>query len=517
MIDRSRLQNGSPLFWLIIGAVIGLLVGVLVVPRRQNTVKVAGEAGAGNLGASPSAGGAAATGGGQSGSGPAGGGDGLAGGSTSGAGSAGPGASVAASGASASGGPGAPGGPTGGAAPGAATVPGITATTIRIGIAYPDISALRELGPAYDNGNVPAQFQALIQGYRQQHLLPVGGRDIQLYFASFNVLDANAQNTACRTLVEDDHVFAVIGVEYFETGSDCVARQFHTPLITNDGPDDAAMQSGAPYLISMEPSTGAVLRNWVYWALHSGYLNGKKVGVYYSTADPISANDAQKNVIGTLQKLGHAPVAVATTTDTLGGPPDAIAVQKFRAAGVGVALLLTSISGFLQQADVQGYHPKYLSSDYLFGTSDTTTSNYQADQWNGTYAIAESTEGASAGGKPFGPGTAQCVDNYNKQTGANVQNPGSGGHETAEWGYILAGCDEGQIMLTGLQRAGSALTAANFLAGIHNIADLSLRRIGAVGFAGVRDWGAVEQRTLLWQANCTCYRAVSDWAPLFTQ
>ena len=516
--DTTRSSRNTAFLWLVVGVVIGLLVGVLFVPQRQSTVRVAGSNGAGTV----QAGGSGTSSGGVGTAGSPAGGTAVAssalGGGTASGGLSATGGSGAAAGSTTAGGTGPSGatGGSGGAAAHTVSVPGVTGNVIRLGIAYPDISALKALGPAYDNGNVPAQWNALFSGYRQQHLLPVAGRDVQLFFASYNVLDASAQNTACRTLIEDDHVFAVIGHEYFETGSDCVARQFRIPLITNDGPNDDAAAAGAPYLISMGLTTGGTLRNLAYWALQTGRLNNQKIGVYYSTADPVSQHDAQANVIGTLQKLGHAPVATATTNDTQGGPEDAIAVEKFHAAGVTEVLPLASIGGFLQQADAQGYHPKYLTADYNFGTSDTATSNYQADQWSGTYGITEATEGASAGGKPFGPGTDDCVNNYNRQTGSHVTNPGTNGHESAEWAYIEGACDEGQILMTGLAKAGAALNAASLLAGIHTIANLPMRRVGVANFTGGRDQGADAQRTLQWQTSCTCYRAITDWAALYT-
>jgi hypothetical protein len=63
-----------------------------------------------------------------------------------------------------------------------------------------------------------------------------------------------------------------------------------------------------------------------------------------------------------------------------------------------------------------------------------------------------------------------------------------------------------------LQRVGRALSVSNFIQAMHSIANVPLRRIGAVNYTG-RQWGATEQRTLLWQSNCTCYRAITDWAP----
>ena len=56
---------------------------------------------------------------------------------------------------------------------------------IVIGVTYPDLTALRALGPEYDNGDVALQWQALLDGWHKQHLVPINGRDIELRFAKY--------------------------------------------------------------------------------------------------------------------------------------------------------------------------------------------------------------------------------------------------------------------------------------------------------------------------------------------
>jgi hypothetical protein len=129
--------------------------------------------------------------------------------------------------------------------------------------------------------------------------------------------------------------------------------------------------------------------------------------------------------------------------------------------------------------------------------------------------MTATTEGAIAGGKPAGPGTDACIKNYEHQSGDSVAPATSNGHESAEYGYILAGCDEGDILLAGLRAGGSALTVSRFIAGIKAVHDLNLRRVGTADFRS-RDDGAETQRTLVWRKDCTCWRAVSDYSRLYT-
>jgi hypothetical protein len=507
------------MFGLVIGLVIGVLASVLVIPQRQSTVQALGAAAPGGVGgaggtttgqsdaAAPAPGGGPAaatvgTGGGAVGSGGGGAGSAQAGGAAGGGGP-GSGAGGAASGSAG-----------GGSAPVASgSARGVTSTAIRIGVAYPDLSALKALGPEYDNGDVKAQWEALLAGMKKSKQLPVAGRTIEFVYRSYNVLDANDQNAACRGLVSDDKVFMVIGVAYFASGSDCVARQFHTPLLTSDGPTDPELAAGAPYLFSLGWSDSRNLRNMVQWAARRGALKGHKIGIYH-LSDAASTREVDQNLIAPLRSLGFSVAARDATDQSLGGPEDAVAVQKFRAAGVDLAILLTSKTGFLQQAQSQGYKPHYLDSDHDFGTSDTAASNYPADQWDGTYAITDRIVGNAPAGMPAPAGAEECVRNYEKQSGDKVARPANSGHDTAEYAYVLTSCDLGKVLLAAVRAAGRDLTAGTFIRGMHTLHGMSLTRFAPVDFTRRND-GAGMQRTVQWRRTCTCWVAVSGFSGTF--
>ena len=501
-------RGSGALFGLVVGFLLGALVAALVVPKHNTTTTeaAAGDRNAG--GGSSSAGGA--TGGGASsdaasaglpgGDASASGGGGSTGGAASSSGGGGTGGASAA-------------GTSGGATAGGA-VRGVTPDHIVLGVAYPDLTALRALGPEYDNGDVPKQWNALIDGWRRQKLLPVAGRDITLKFQSFNVTDLQDQNRACRALINDDKVFAVIGVAYFQVGSDCVAREFRTPLISADGPTESVFARAAPFLFSLGMSENRMHRNLVHWADQRGVLKGHKLGVYYLDDAP-SHEIVEQALEPELAKLGYKVAAKVATDQSLGGPQDAVAVQRFRQAGVDVALLLTSKAGFQQQAQAQAYKPTYIESDHDFGTSDVTTSTYPASQWTNTYGMTGRRIGESAAGEKLNADQEACVQNYERFSGAKVARPGRTGHESAEFSYILTDCDEGKILLTGLKAAGSALSPASLVAGIETMRNVPMLRYAAATFTHDKHHGGESQRTVVWRANCTCWVAEGGFGPLW--
>jgi len=506
-LTQTRRPGAGTVFGAVIGLFLGVLVGALAIPRHQTVTTTGAGTGALGAGSGPGAAGALGT--------PSGGGGPAPGSATGGAGGGTGSAAIT----------GYALGPSSGAAAGtqtaagptsaAALARGVSANTIKIGVAYADLTALRALGPEYDNGNVPQQWQAVLDWWHRQGLVPVNGRDIQLYYSKYDVIDLSAQRASCASMIQDDGVFAVVGVSYFSVGSDCVASEYHTPMLTSDGPGADVFARGAPYLFSIDESADRTLDNMLYWADGRGTLRGHKIGLYYAN-DGIEPQLVDRSIRPTLAHLGYKLATEATTSpqDTNGGPEDAVAVQKFRAAGVEVAILLTSKTGFLQAASAQGYKPTFIESDFLYGTSDVTTAPYPAQEFDGTYAITTSYRGAPAAGQPLTSGQKACIENYERYSGTKVDRPGPGKKETAVYAYTLEACDEGGVMLDAIRSAGRNLTASALIAGLDAIRNKALLRWAAMTFTPARYDGADLGRALLWKASCTCYVAQGTFSPL---
>jgi hypothetical protein len=499
----ARLRGSVGLFNIIVGFAIGVLVTALVLPSRspthQSLLAPVGGAQAGSDQAPdqstlPGGGTAGTTSAGQaSAAGPSAGAGGSLNENTGGVvgGSAGTDAT----------------GPAG-TSSGSAT--GVTSSTIKVDVLYADLSALKALGPAYDNGNVPQQWQAMIDGWHRQHVLPINGRDIQLSFHSYNVLSQADQRSACVAATQDDKAFAVIGVAYFQVGAECVAREHRTPLITFDGPEAPVFQRSYPFMFGIDQSSDRLLDNFIYWAQSRHALSGHRIGLYY-------ANDAQttaliaRTVKAELSHFGASVVAEATTGDTNGGPEDATAVQRFEAARVDLALLFTSKTGFMQAAQAQGYRPTYLESDFLYGDADVTTSTYPAGEFDGTYAITAESNGEASAGIPPTPGMAACIQNYERYSGVQNMSPTS-----AAYGYVLIACDEGTALLDGLRGAGPGLTSSAFVTALEHDSSFPLvRDLGSGSFSPQKHDSANTYRTLQWRRGCTCWVALGDTAPLW--
>jgi hypothetical protein len=388
---------------------------------------------------------------------------------------------------------------------------GVDAKTIKLGIALPDISVIAALGPGYDQGDLRAHVQATIDALRRERALPVAGRDLQIVYRSFNILSSDEQQSTCSGFAQDDHVFAVIGIHDYTAGAECLSTQYKIPVITANGPFEGVYQRGWPYLFTLEMSASRVLRNLVAWGHATGRFKGKKIGVYYSD-DPTTTPDMQKYVIGRLKQLGYN-VASVVTTDTsgasTGGPNDSVAVQRFSAAGVNVALLFVSPvekTNFFTQARQQGYRPAYLETDIAFSTTSTGTSTYPPDYFDGNFGVTGQRFGEGPAGIAETPEAQKCDADYVKTGGQHVD------RERSEAEYIASNqaCDEFRAFMTALNYAGRNLTPTRLVQGLETIKGMRMGIHGDVSFTSNRHDGVTTFRELLWKASCKCWVAQGD-------
>jgi len=495
-------RSGAP-FALVTGLLLGVLIAALALPRGTTTVRVVrgttGAEGTGSAGAG--AGGAGSAAPGVAGGEAAGvrGTPGGAGGGPAGAGSASAGRSG-----------GAPAG-AGGAGTRGASVTGVTGNEIVIGIGVPDLGALKALGANYDWGDPQVEMEAVLDGWKRRGLVPVNGRNVSFVYARYGIFSADEQRAACQSLVVDHHAFAVADFHLFGPGTQCVAVEHHTPLVVADpsGITDSLLQQGSPWLFSLPMSESRMLRNWPDWAASHGYLDGKTVGVYYdATLDP----DVVDNLLPALDRVGHHPKLVVSTSQNMGGPDDVIAMEKLRDAGVNLVMMNISAlnqTNFMQHAEAVGYRPAYLENDFEENSDNTATGTFPPAQFDGSYGMAGQASGEAGSNRPVPPATEACVANYLRYSGDSRPAVGS-----AKWDNVLIACDLGAAVLASIQGGGRDLTPAGYVGAMQGIRSLAMNMFPTVTFGPNKHSGVDSVRTLRWAGACKCWGIVQDYAAL---
>lgn len=511
-------QRSGVLFGVIVGLVLGVLIAVLVVPKRQDVRELttgqfggSSSGGANGPGDTTKGGIAAAAGSGGQG------GTDLGGGGAAGA--VGAGGSGGSGGTSSSGGslP-STGSSGGGPAVAGSPIRGVTANSITIGIAVPDLSAIAALGPGYDQGDLEAHAAAVLAGWQRNHVVPINGRTVNFVYSKFNILDANAARATCVSLMQDQKSFMVIAIHDFGVGDACVSNEYGAPVVTTDAPGNDGSDAAygrTPLLFTLQDSDSRLFRNFVHWADSRGLLRGKRIGIYYGTDFPGNAV-VDKDLIGELAKLGYTPAAVVSTDQgATGGPTDSLAVQKFRAAGVNLAMLEVSAiaaTNFMQQADAQLYHPTYIDNDTGFSTTDTAASTKPADQYDGTYAMTSMRFGEWKSGLGIPPPAAACEANDRAVTGKTVDP----NQRDAEWIAMQQMCDEADVVLKALQAAGRNLTVTTFVAALESqIQHMQMGIHSDVTFGPAKRGGVDQQRTIQFTGACKCWKVVTPFQSLF--
>ena len=83
-----------------------------------------------------------------------------------------------------------------------ATAQAVTATTIRVGIPYVDLAAVRQFGITLDQGSFPDAYNAIIANLNAEG--GINGRKLVPYLVAVNPVGTGPAITACTQLAEDD-------------------------------------------------------------------------------------------------------------------------------------------------------------------------------------------------------------------------------------------------------------------------------------------------------------------------
>jgi hypothetical protein len=261
----------------------------------------------------------------------------------------------------------------------ASETPGVTASTINVGIPYIDFAALRSLGVNLNTGNWPDAYQALIANINAHG--GVNGRKLKPFLVAVNPTGTAAAASACTQLVQDDHVFVAISPEQVN----CYVNTYHIPAIqglmqTSANSAAANFTLEAPYQV-YDPVQ-------LKYFEKSGALKGKKVGLFAgSTTDQNELNLVQSELKKLHVNIVETAVDSAPATDQAAADQDAqIIAQRFQNSGVNEVVAVGTGSALWPKAlDVtqSSYNPKWIGTNGtdLQSSIDTGGSNTVAPQY----------------------------------------------------------------------------------------------------------------------------------------
>jgi Periplasmic binding protein len=385
--------------------------------------------------------------------------------------------------------------------------------TLTIGFAWSDVSMFEQVNSAFGTGDPEEQILAALDGLHSSGILPMNGVDVEFIPAGVSAVDGDAQVATCQKFGQDDQVFAVLSGRDFTSGAECVASRFETPVISvNQAPADLYAQAG-PNFFTVKPDETTLTTSFAAWALANGYLDGKKVGIYWETAAK-PAVDAMKQVLtdGGIEIVSE----VESSGQGVGAEQDAIAAQRFQADGVDLVIPLvgsSSLINFTAAANDQGYTPGYIDFDWASHLSDVATAAYAPGQYVDVPALASVRAGDLSVG--LSQEAEDCLANYESFSGRSIERTAP--EQSGEYSNILITCDVTNLMVAALEIAtagGAEVTQESFRSALEQVTELHGAYWETIGYSADDHSGADTAREVRWNADCPCWEPNGDWGPL---
>jgi hypothetical protein len=260
---------------------------------------------------------------------------------------------------------------------------GVTATTIRVGIPYVDLAALRHLGVTINWGSVPDAYMAIINNINAHG--GILGRKIVPYIIPVDPTGPAPAATACTQLTEDDHVFVVLR----PLQPPCY-QNHNTPVLS--GLFTGAPAPGAQPDFTLTPPDTAFdpLQLAVY--NKQGLFKNKKVGIFTGG----SQDDPELKVVQTaLARLHVQVIQTAIDSAPQGDLPAenasvAVISQKFQSTGVNEVLAVGTGANIWPEglgANQSAYNPPWIGIS-ISNPAGTLTDAEKPYLKTITYAVA---------------------------------------------------------------------------------------------------------------------------------
>lgn len=357
---------------------------------------------------------------------------------------------------------------------------GVSATTIKVGIPYVDLSAVRKFGITLDQGNYPDAYKALIADLNAHG--GVDGRKLVPFLVAVNPVGTAPAQTACTQLAADDKVFVAIAPQQ----PDCFLRQYHVPTITGNFQNVTA-KGGAPNFTLTPPGTAY---DPVQLAAldHQGVFKHKKVGLFAGQ----TTDQAELHVVASTLHHLHVPVVQTAVDDAPTGDQTAtyqqaaVIAQRFKSAGVDEVVAVGTGSLIWPEAlaaNQSTYRPPFVATSQ--GSLETAVlANSVAPQYlKNVLTSSPVPSNYQIWHTPFVQHCAHVVRKaYPHDKMTPPSDPIKGSDQT--FFSVEAACTNLALFTTIAKAAGKHLTTSSF-----TTAGYGLRRVTIPGAAGPVSFG----------------------------
>jgi hypothetical protein len=368
-----------------------------------------------------------------------------------------------------------------GVAGAATSTPGVTPTSIAVGVPYVDLAAVSSLGVKLNQGSFPDAYKALIANLNAHG--GIDGRKLVPYIVAVSPVGTAPAGTACTQLTEDDPVFVAIA----PLSPDCYLQQHHTPTIASSFQGNLPAGSAPNFTLQAPPSAYDPLQLAAFDK--AGVFKGKKVGLYAGETTDQSELAVVQSALSKLHvKVVQSAIDYAPPNDQAAATQDAEAIaQRFQAAGINEVVAVGSGSASWPQylaSNQSTYHPAWVAtnSNALSGV----LSSAGAAEDSILEKVATSTPGASATQVWADPGIQKCVAIIRKAYPSDTitaYNANAAGNDDHTYIAPESACENLALFTTIAKAAGKDLTVKTFTRAGEGLKNITLPGSGgAVSF-----------------------------------
>jgi Periplasmic binding protein len=349
--------------------------------------------------------------------------------------------------------------------------PGVTDTEIKVGVAYLDLTAIKDVINV-DNGDYQAAYQAMFDDINAEG--GIHGRMLVPVYSPINPTGTAGPAAACTMMTQDEPAFVAVG--YFG-GDDvlCFVELNETAVVGGQMSDERLARADTPWF---SPEISEDLEAAVITKLaNDGLLDGN-VAVLGTTADQVSWENKLQPA---LTEAGVEAVDVAFV-DVSGGPESvyaqsAVFAERFNSLGADQVLVIGNGAGpgWFTGLATTSFRPQTLV------TSGDSMLSWANDPANDT-SILENTilGGAFDPSEVFpemGGATEECVDAM-AAAGLELKVESALGEDDPQQSVSsFSACRQMQLLRAILERAGAELDYGSFRAAGESLGEIELAGI----------------------------------------
>ena len=369
---------------------------------------------------------------------------------------------------------------------------GVTASTIKIGVALVDFGCISQFVNAIRQ-NQQQVYQAFIDDINKHG--GIAGRQIVPVYQTFCPIGNAQVLTLCTKFTEDDKVFAVIG-DFIDMSGDaqtCVAKNHQTVLMTFEL-TDAIIKQSPPGLIVFPGQSPERVDSILFGLVQKQHtLNGKKVAVL---GEVTSQNVVNNSVVPGLKRLG-VPMGSTAILNIVGADTSAAQsqldsfIERWKTEHV-TSLFVSGVDVASQQF-IEKLRAQMPTVQLLTDATATDVLGYgmqeqKAGRKPNPYEGIVTAGGPTSHEYDVSSNWKYCATIYQQQTGQVAPNaeaviPGPNGKTLDTYGAINDACQMLTMFHDIATRAGKTLSNQTWINAVNNYG--TIRNLGGGAYASL--------------------------------